>query len=56
MAFPGQRADAECVNVVIRVLDAAVSKVTSFESELAVIGITSVDYPSILRLIRAAQL
>lgn len=38
MAFPGQRADAESSNVVIRALDAAVSKVSSFESELPVIG------------------
>lgn len=38
MAFPGQRANAESPNAVIRVLDAAVTKVTSFERELAVIS------------------
>lgn len=48
MAFPGQRANAESPNAVIRVLDAAVTKVTSFERELA-------EYPSILRLVSSAQ-
>lgn len=38
MAFPGPRADPESLNVINRVLDAAVTKVTSFESELAVIS------------------
>lgn len=38
MTFPGQRANAESPNAIIRVLDAAVTKVTSFESELAVIS------------------
>ena len=38
MAFPGQRADPESLNVINRVLDATVTKVTSFESELAVIS------------------
>ena len=48
MAFPGQRANAESPNAVIRVLDAAVTKVTSFERELA-------EYPSTLRLMSSAQ-